>query len=481
MQKENAMKTKKSIRRGLAFISLTLLLVAGFALVFSSCLSSPSETGSGWTVTINGIRSDGFDQGYFEEAKVHENHYVTVVLEKKGTMHTYQGMPLWLVVAMADGYDNHHPFAFDDGLWSDGYDVTLTASDGYAATFSTLDIGPDDLIIADTEDGVAISPSIVGDVSSKLWIKDLAIIDLGLMQTAAEEKPFELIVDINGTVQQYTLAELEQSPYYIEEKGSYTTSAGTTYVHQYGGVKFGDFLQQFLVLENDTAVTMVAMDGYEMTYSGEQILDDSSGLWLLAFKSDGEYMPVDPGYVRTVKVGPSLPDIEGHLSVRMIQKIVASGEEFKEFTLIMNGEMDSDIDRQTFESCASCHSTTVTYVDKKSGEENSYTGVALWRLNAYSDDELYAPHKQDTSIISYNEDAALEGYQVEIIAADGYSITLDSKELNFNQDVIIAMYKNDELLSEREWPLVIVWDKDAEIIPDGIKSVRNLEGITLLF
>jgi hypothetical protein len=43
------------------------------------------------------------------------------------------------------------------------------------------------------------------------------------------------------------------------------------------------------------------------------------------------------------------------------------------------------------------------------------------------------------------------------------------------------MYKEGEVLPEREWPLIIVWDEDAERVPDGIKPVRNIEKIELLF
>ncbi len=390
-------------------------------------------------------------------------------------------MPLRLIVALADCNDSTHPYSFDTVIWEKGYDITLTGNDGYSATFSTLDIGPDDLMVADTENGAAISPSVVGDVSGKLWVKDLASIDLALQPSTAEEESFNLIVDINDTVQSFSLKELEESPYYIEEKGSFTTSAGTTSTFLYGGVKFADFLKQFMVLENDDTITMVAMDGYEMTYSGEQILDDSDGVWILAFKSDGEYMPKDPGYIRTVKVGPNVPNIDGHLSVRMLEKIVASGESYEAFTLAVRGMMDRDIDRQTMQSCTSCHTTDITYKDRKSGNEYPYTGVPLWMLCAYADDTEYAPHGQDKSIMSYNEKLALEGYQVKVTASDGFSITLDSKEVNKNQDVIIAMYKNGEVLPEDEWPLIIVWDKDAEVVPAGIKNVRNVEEIELLF
>ena len=52
-----------------------------------------------------------------------------------------------------------------------------------------------------------------------------------------------------------------------------------------------------------------------------------------------------------------------------------------------------------------------------------------------------------------------------------------------NDEVIVAMYTGEEdvLLSEKEWPLRLVWDKDAAVVPEGIKAVRNLVKINLIY
>jgi hypothetical protein len=330
------------------------------------------------------------------------------------------------------------------------------------------------------ENGEEILPQVVGEVSGKLQVKELVTVELHLGD-GREEEEFTLDININDNEASFTLEELEESPYYIEGRGSFTTSAGTTYTHEYGGVKFADFISNYMQLSKDTTVTVVAMDGYEMTYSGDQLLDTSDGEWILAFKIDGEYMPFDPGYVRTVKVGPNVPNIEGHLSAKMVKEIKASGEPYKPFTLKMTGKMTHQIDRQTMQAGISCHKTTVTYHDRKADEDIEYTGIPLYLLLAYSDDPDYAPHKQDSSIISYNKEAAEDGYKVSVVASDGFSITMDSREIHNNEDVIIAMYKNGEPLPDREWPLIIVWDKDAKVVPDGIKAVRNITEINLSF
>ncbi|HNY82162.1 MAG TPA: hypothetical protein PKM49_04785, partial [Thermotogota bacterium] len=109
-----------------------------------------------------------------------------------------------------------------------------------------------------------------------------------------------------------------------------------------------------------------------------------------------------------------------------------------------------------------------------------YTGIPLWMLLAYVDDPNYAPHKQDSSIIAYNRDLALKGYNVKITAMDGYAITLRSEELDMNNDVLIATTKNGEELPEGEWPLILVWQYDSTQIPANIKGVKQVTSIEVI-
>jgi hypothetical protein len=92
------------------------------------------------------------------------------------------------------------------------------------------------------------------------------------------------------------------------------------------------------------------------------------------------------------------------------------------------------------------------------------------------------PHKQmDRSILSYDAAAAEKGYTVEVVAADGFTVKLDSRQLHDNEDVILAMFQGDAELPADAWPLILVWDKDAKLVPDGIKAVRQVAKIILRF
>jgi len=436
---------------------------------------------SDWRIDLTGVRVDSVSGASFSKARTHASHYRELVFEKKGEKAEYRGMPFSYFAAVVDGEDSEHPWIFNQEAWDEGYDITLTAADGYAVTFSTRDVASDALFIADEKNGAAVPPRIVGDVSGNLQIKDLAAVELSL-GGAASTDTFTLEVDINGERSDFSRQELEALPYYIEDTGSYTTSAGTTHTHLYGGIKFADFLRSYVDLAEETTVKVVAMDGYTMSYSGSDLMDESGGTWILAFKSDGDYLPLDPGYIRSIKVGPSGPNIDGHSSARMIKRVEVSAETYKEYDLLITGRMENRLDRQTIQSGVSCHKKTLGYYNRKTDETEEYTGIPLWLLLAYGDDPQHAPHRQtDKNILSYKEETAREGYRVVITAADGYSISLDSRQLNKNDDVIIATQKNGESLPDSEWPLILVWDADAELVPDGIKAVRSITEIHLLF
>lgn len=487
------MKRKIRIQRIITAISVLLMLSAfsGSFLYAQDVSGSGSkgtsgalgQAGASWKVLLIGARKDEITGSRFAEAVKHTNHHKVMKLKEKGRAVLYVGMPFYQIAAVVDGSDFKHPYKFNKTLWKKGYDITITARDGYSVTFNTKDYSYNDIILTDTEDGKFIPVSIVGNIPKNHWVKDVAEIELGVtrrnVDSVNEAGKFNLLFSINGTKHSYSLQELEKSPYYIEGKGSFTTSAGTKYSGLYSGVKLADFLKQFVKITGTSTIIFTAMDGYEMSYSGKQLLNSSNGVWILAFKENGKYLPKDPGYVRTIKVGKDNPNIEGHLSVRMIKKISVKGEIYKDFSLQIEGDKNFTLDRQTLQSGLSCHKKTVFF--ERKGKSAHYTGIPLWRFLAYSDDPKYAPHMQDPSIATYMEKRALKGYKVEITAMDGYSITLNSQKLNKNDAVILAMIKNGKELPGNEWPLILVWDKNAKVIPDGIKPIRQVKSIKLIF
>ncbi len=425
-------------------------------------VSGATPEGVGWTITLTGVRSDTLWQSDVELWKS-ENPLVSIEmeLEKKGVTNLYSGVLLKEIIALVDDPSGAMPAEFKNDLWTEGYDVTLTASDGYSATFNTAEVSPEDVLFVLTIDNESVPPMIAGNVSGKAWVRDLSEIELSLAPVDLTENSFMFELEINGINAAYTIAELEAMDIYVEDKGSFTNSHDNTTDSVYGGVRLVALLSEHMEVTEETAIKIIAMDGYEMSYGGDMLLDQADGDWILAFKENGEYMPEDPGYIRLVKVGPQNPNITGHVSARMIQKITTEGKPFENFELmIVQNDKTEVFDRQTMQSGIITNKNRVSYYDKKSEMNIEYMGISLWRL-------LERP----------------TGYRaVTIEATDGYSITLSNEQIELNDDVILAMYTgDDELLSDNEWPLRLVWDKDASVVPDGIKAVRNVVKITLVY
>ena len=465
------------IRRSM-IAALALALAAATPLVAQDAVSGATAGQKKWSVALSGVRKDSMGVSYYE--KLFNSGAVSKTVEKKGVKTTYKGVPLSRALAMVDGADSGPAYVFDEALWKKGYDVTLVAKDGYAATFSTKDLAPDALIIAIWADGKWIDPMTVGDGPSKLWVKDLASVETSLAPNPAlAAEAFSIELEVGGAKHSFGLDELEASNLYMEGTGSYTTSAGTKYTNVYGGARMLDLIERYTKLAPEDSVTFVAMDGYEMTYPGSQVLDQKDGTWLLAFKMDGERIPKDPGYVRTIKVGPANPNIDGHTSVRMMKRMVVKQKDFKAFTLKLEGKAAWELDSATVQSCVSCHKKTVAFEQK--GKTSTYTGFPAWLALGYVDDPKYAPHKQDKSIPAYESALAKAGYKVRFEAADGFSVTLDSRELDCNDEVILAMYKDDAKLPDNEFPLVLAWDRAAKLVPAGIKGVRSVVALRAQF
>jgi hypothetical protein len=252
----------------------------------------------------------------------------------------------------------------------------------------------------------------------------------------------------------FSLAELAAFPFCVEGPGGFTTSAGSSVTGNWAGVSLPDLLTQWAGLEGGHAVTFVADDGYRMTFEGPEILDRTEGTWILALLRDGASISADEGLVRAVKVGPGAPMVTGHVAVQWVSRIKVTGRAPHAASLTIRGRRHVEVDRQTLQSCVSCHGATVP-VD--TGESVFvYQGVPLYRMLAFSDDSIYAPHQQDSAILAYQAGLAQGGYAVEVADVEGKTLSLDSRNLNQNEAVILAFYRDGQPLTEGQAPLVLV-------------------------
>ncbi|MCW4015044.1 MAG: hypothetical protein NWF06_01620 [Candidatus Bathyarchaeota archaeon] len=136
------------------------------------------------------------------------------------------------------------------------------------------------------------------------------------------------------------------------------------------------------------------------------------------------------------------------LSVKWVNEIIIySSEDAPEessWPITLTGASAYTMEQTEFEEGAECHSATWT------DDTDVWSGIPLWRLVGYVDDEIQ--HGED----AFNDELAALGYEVKIVAFDGYSTTFASADIARNDDIIVSNELNDAELSGDYYPLRLV-------------------------
>jgi len=232
----------------------------------------------------------------------------------------------------------------------------------------------------------------------------------------------------------------------------------------------------------DTAVKVISRDGYAMTFSYKQVKESDFITYdpvsknevshdelqmILAYQTDGKEMTFElGGPLRLAILGEKNQVTDGHWWSKWVERIELVPAP-KDWVLHLKGDREEDIDRGTFESGASegCHG--VKYVDDKGRE---WEGIPLWLLVGRVDDQN--PHEDD----AFNDSLVQEGYEVKIIASDGYSATLPVSSIARRNNIIVAYKLNGQFLPEDYWPLRLAGEGLT-----GKQQVGQIKEINLIF
>lgn len=211
-------------------------------------------------------------------------------------------------------------------------------------------------------------------------------------------------------------------------------------------------------------LNLVAEDGYSITYSFDQITngvfiayDPATGDELKAevpltaiIAYEREDAPLDEkeeGQLRLIIVSPEPNQVtDGHWAVKWIAAvdIKSVGENW---ILHMDGAILVDVDRATFESGAAPNCHGMAWTDDKAQE---WVGIPLWNLVGFVDDEI--KHEGP----AFNDALADAGYTIDVIASDGYMVTLDSTVVKRNDNIMVAYLVNGNPLPDKYFPLRLV-------------------------
>jgi len=305
---------------------------------------------------------------------------------------------------------------------------------------------------------------------------------LPIPETAAEEAtaPEGVLLTLakGETTLEFTLSDLETLGV-VTGPGTFTNSAGVDYTATYTGVPLMTLVGN---VPPDSTVRVTATDGYSMNYEVGMLFDQSEGTWILAHMEDGEYMPHDPGPLRIVRIGEDNPHFTSSLSARMVTRIEVLGT-YEEYSLLLTGAVDRLFSRRELEAGIGCPCHTATVTVTRVGETHTYTGLPLWRLIGYVDDDLFPA--EDLGIYyndgDFNDTLAVAGYTIALVASDGYTQTVSSDLIARDDRFVIAFRMDGVFLDPAADGYMWFVFGDAVELPDGsrLKNVKFLVEIRL--
>ncbi len=286
------------------------------AIAAAVLLGVAADAGTPWSIELLCVRGSSTVSATVNADLAASLGTVEMKLDQKGVTRLFRGTPLAAIVGLVDDGDRT---TFNRALWTKGYAITVTANDGFSATLDTATVAPEDVMLALSADGGSIAPMIVGQHregplgEGHQGDRDRAA-GSGSDRHGDRSAARRRCRGKHGAV--HPRAAREKPVLRRGRSGASPPRPGRSTPTPTAGSKLVGFLGQFAPVTADTTIVFVASDGYEMSYEGSQILDASDGDWILAFRMDGQYLPNDPGWFRTLKVGPTKPNIDGHLSVR---------------------------------------------------------------------------------------------------------------------------------------------------------------------
>jgi len=277
----------------------------------------------------------------------------------------------------------------------------------------------------------------------------------------------EIVLELAGPsgAKSFTMEELQALPV-TEGQGGFVSSTGKiTIPAAFEGVALKDLAAVLGIELDDTlGMTLTAEDGYSMTFSYDQIVngtftayDPATGEELaehdpltaiIAYSREGQPLDLrEDGTLRLQVVSAKNNQVvDGHWSIKWVTQAEFThvGEDW---SLELEGALTETVDRGSFQSCSSpsCHGSS--WEDESA---QPWAGVPLWYLIGQVDDENN--HGDD----GFNEALAASGYKVDIIAADGYIVTLDSQTIQRDSEMLLAFMVNDGELPEKYFPVRLV-------------------------
>lgn len=444
----------------LKIMGLLCIAIMGLGLGLSLVMPvAATEEATTWELELAGALDDTISNSGFEDCMgCHGASYTDFENNE------WEGVPLWYLMGDVDDTVTHGSGAFNDAIAADGYDVKIIAGDGYSSTLDSTYLAENDSYIVAcylngtplpelTDDGKPLAPlKLVGPyLSGGQKVGNIARIELDV----AVAPPQADLTLIGSETKVYSLDEVKAMPAYTASGGFKKSTGVIVGPYTYTGVNLTYLTDLVGGISPSNSIKLTASDGYSMTYTYDQVMGDITIYstneeetdepltMVLAYEEDGASIPDEfGGPLRVAFIRSDIPITDGHFWVKYVNKIEIFGS-VDEWDLTLTGAITDITDRSTFESCVGCHG-----VDWTDDSDQNWRGIPLWLLVGVVDDDVNEESKH-----YFNDAVADQGYNVTVIASDGYSKTFSSAFVKRNNNILLVNELNGIALPETDWPL----------------------------
>jgi hypothetical protein len=282
------------------------------------------------------------------------------------------------------------------------------------------------------------------------------------VETQAPASPVVLKLEGSNGSKTLTMDDLKALPATEGWAGIKSSTGKITIPESYKGVAVTELCKLVGEFSSNMGINVAAKDGYAMTISYDQITTNGFTTYdpgtgdevkykdpltvVIAYEKDSKPLPEDTeGPLKLVVVSAKKDQVvDGHWAVKWITQMAVKAL-VQEWRIALGGAITENMDRGTFESCAGCHGKTWT-----DGKAQVWTGVPLWLLAGRVDDDV--KHSDG----AYNDKLADQGYQIHVVAVDGYKVALESARIKRNDNILVAHLVNGNPLDDKDSPLKLV-------------------------
>ena len=277
----------------------------------------------------------------------------------------------------------------------------------------------------------------------------------------------------------FTMGQLQALPSYEGYAGIKSSTGRITPPSRYRGVPLTDLADLVGGISEANGVTLVAKDGYGMTFSYRQIAGDGFTTFdpatgeeepadgkltvLIAYEHEGEPIPEEDGPLKLAIAQATPAQVtEGHWAIKWLDQVSVT-KASAAWKVQLEGAVPGKLDRASYVNCASpgCHGSGWVDADGRRWE-----GIPLYLVAGMVDDRK----KHDAG--AYNARLARRGYEIQFETAGGEVVTLDSRDIAGKDSIVLSSKVDGGELPDEYFPLRLVGPGLSEAqMPGGIARI----------